>query len=450
MQPHPFFTSRGHLSSYTQLFPGGIEILKVEPEVEMGVVDKNTKSLEILEEVPIRKVPVEFSNSIPEGILFQPSKTFHSSGYPGGLPRNHPNEINPLRGLSKGSEISEPREHVFRNYVSFVHPSPTTDHHPPQLSRHSVAMPTTVSPPTHSRTSSESSAIVALTELASQGRTTQEVMSAKTLLSLHGPGDQPITCTSSPAMTTTPTSDTSSTSTPTPGRTKKMPRKQKPVASARSVPVSNATPHQVTHHKMAPPSEPLSAIPMGGVKRKEYTPEELLRILDIPSKPAEDIKKHDNLVKGCGEDKWVGQVPTPSNKIVESHKVVQVSEDESESSDSSSGSESSSEEEEEEENKEEVPITVRKSPQSNIVHSHVSTSSESSSEEEERPLKRARGGKGRGQASRRGNVPGNFFTEERTSVTSRSVRGRVQKIQRPPLPTATTKGQRYVVPLISI
>ena len=44
-------------------------VLRVESEMEMGMVDSHTKSMEILGEVPIRLVPREGSDQRPEGVL---------------------------------------------------------------------------------------------------------------------------------------------------------------------------------------------------------------------------------------------------------------------------------------------------------------------------------------------------------------------------------------------
>lgn len=246
-QPQLFFT-HPQSTKESPFSASGVEILKVEPEAEMGLIDKNTKSLEILEEVPIRKVSLDSSFTAHEGTLVyrsfsqQQKEPFVASGQ-----TNH-NEVPP----SSSSQIRLP-------FVSIATgPAPST---------------------TYSHTMSESNAIVALTELATKGRTTQEVMSAKTLLSLHGPGGQPLL----PSVPLAP--PTSSVS----SRPKKTPRKQKPVASARSiVPPGNqgnhppppfGAPNVNRTHSNSP------GAPDPKPKRKEYTPEELLKILEIPSKP---------------------------------------------------------------------------------------------------------------------------------------------------------------------
>ena len=246
-----FFTPQS--SKVSPFSASGVEILKVEPEAEMGLIDKNTKSLEILEEVPIRKVSLDSSFTAHEGTLVYQSFSQQQ-------------QKDPLVISGQTNHNEAP-------------PTSSSQFHLPV-----VSIATGVTPPTtYSRTMSESNAIVALTELATKGRTTQEVMSAKTLLSLHGPGGQPIV-PSIPSLAP-PTSSVLS-------RPKKTPRKQKPVASARSiVPPGN---------QGNPPLPPPSAPPIASVnkthssspvvsdvkpKRKEYTPEELLKILEIPSKP---------------------------------------------------------------------------------------------------------------------------------------------------------------------
>ena len=120
--PSPFSTS------------SGVFVLsQVEKEVEFGNVDKVTKSMEILDEVPIRKVEV--------------------------------------------SVEQDERE------IAAARNKPPTD-----------AVNNSV--PTHGRSPSESNAIAALTELV-HGRTSQEVMSAKLLLSLQAPPVSAATANSS-------------------------------------------------------------------------------------------------------------------------------------------------------------------------------------------------------------------------------------------------------------
>lgn len=132
IQPNPYavlsdrFQKPSNPSPFSSSAHSGVFVLsQVEKEVEFGNVDKVTKSMEILDEVPIRKVEV--------------------------------------------SVEQEERE------LAAAKDKPPTD---------AAAMNNAV--PTHGRSPSESNAIAALTELV-QGRTSQEVMSAKLLLSLQAP-----------------------------------------------------------------------------------------------------------------------------------------------------------------------------------------------------------------------------------------------------------------------
>ncbi len=123
-------------------------VLRVESEVEMGMVDSHTKSMEILGEVPIRLIPREGSDHRPEGVL--------------------PPSIGP-RSVTKPHPPPD-------SHVGVVNPSPR-DNEPGDL------------PP---------------------GRTPHEVMSAEMLLSLHGRDHTPVSDISKTSSThqATPTSGT--------------------------------------------------------------------------------------------------------------------------------------------------------------------------------------------------------------------------------------------------
>ena len=500
LQPHPLLLQPGVLggagaSNYTHLFSAHqnrIKILKVESESEMGNIDQHTKSLEILGEIPVRKMEVEvdMSKTEPEG--------------------------NYLRTVLRGPELSETtqrenKKHEHESTRPFVSEGalPSTQestlifrqHHlatPPPLqlmSNPNVTMTTQApAPSTHSRTSSESNAIAALTELAAQGRTSQEVMSAKMLLSLHGPGTQPTSTVSVAQVTTTPTLNLPSIPTnvtvPTPPlRSKKTPRKQKPVASARASPSvtqsdspsihndKECTPQPTSIHKRHSdvsrphdhheqtvkdtPSNTPNTDSNQRPKKKEYTPQEILRILEIPSIPSKEptppleTKKESSAPvqgrtsrgrgrgRGRGGQQSTGEVvssvSSPIKPIVSSvQPSKQVpAEPETESSDSSSGSESSSDEEEE--TTQPVPPAT-KSKEKNVPHqpsvqSEHTTSSESSSEEEDKQKSfySKRGGRGRGR-TRGGRTAGQSNQVSRS--TSQSTRGRGHNIQ-------PSKGLRY-------
>ena len=136
IQPNPYavlserYQKPSNPPPFSTAAHSGVFVLsQVEKEVEFGNVDKVTKSMEILDEVPIRKVEVSV-------------------------------------------EQEERELAAARNQ-----PPPTNDT--------TAAVNNAVSS-THGRSPSESNAIAALAELV-QGRTTQEVMSAKLLLSLQAP-----------------------------------------------------------------------------------------------------------------------------------------------------------------------------------------------------------------------------------------------------------------------
>ena len=501
LQPHPLLLQPGVLagagaSNYSHLFSpyqNKIKILKVESESEMGNIDQHTKSLEILGEIPVRRMEVDISKTEPEG--------------------NYVRTV--LRGPELGSSDTTQREskkhehESTRPLVSEGALPPTQEsslifrhHHlqtPPSLqlmtNPHVTTTTQAPTPSTHSRTSSESNAIVALTELAAQGRTSQEVMSAKMLLSLHGPGTQPTSTVSVAQVTTTPTlslpSLPTNVSVPTqPLRSKKTPRKQKPVASARASPSvaqsdspsvhadKECTPQPIssTHKRHIDVSQPHNhheqsvkdtslTTPITDSnqrpKRKEYTPQEILRILEIPLVPSKEptppseTKKESSAPvqgrasrgrgrgRGRGRQQITGEVvsgvSSPIKPIVSSvQPSKQVpTEPETESSDSSTGSESSSDDDEE--TTQPVPpvtkLKERNVPHQPNVQSERTTSSESSSEEEDKQKSfySKRGGRGRGR-TRGGGTAGQISQISRN--TSQSTRGRGHNIQPP-------KGLRY-------
>ena len=479
-QSHPFFAS-----SKSQV-SGGVEILKVEAESEMGFIDKNTKSLEILEEVPIRKISIESSLTAHEGTLLCHSS---SPSLPSSSSSCHINNGDPVtRG--QANNVTAPTPCSQPSSVSMATGAPMTG-----------TIPSSV----YSHTMSESNAIVALTELATKARTTQEVMSAKTLLSLHGPGGQPLL----PQLVSLTPPTSSPGVPPSTARPKKTPRKQKPVASARSVVPGNhgnpslaPPPHSIVvtgnNNKNVSPSSATPTVSETKTKKKEYTPEELLKILDIPLKPSQssfdDIKKpnssdtqtsrvspqksfessqKDTQSGGLGKGAESRKDTPPSfYRVTESRNEALLSrqegaESDSESTDSSSDNESSTDEEKERKGKKGQPVSIQRQahaaalPSSRVVpHTTVSSSSSSSSStsssssedssDEEviqpKPSKGKKiggvvggGVKGKAPAAKRQKPSGR--NKELLRSVSRAVKVQAHKPQKPS-PAATKKQQK--------
>lgn len=478
-QSHPFFAS-----SKSQV-SGGVEILKVEAESEMGFIDKNTKSLEILEEVPIRKISIESSLTAHEGTLLCHSS---SPSLSSSFSSCHVNNGDPVtRGQANNATTPTP---CSQPSVSVATGALTTG-----------TLPSSV----YSHTMSESNAIVALTELATKARTTQEVMSAKTLLSLHGPGGQPLL----PQLVSLTPPTSSPGVPPSTARPKKTPRKQKPVASARSVVPGNhgnsslaPPPHSIAvtgnNGKNVSPSSATPTVSETKTKKKEYTPEELLKILDIPLKPSQS--SFDNIKKPNSSDTQISRVspqksfessqkdmqsgglgkgaesrkdaPPSFYRVTESRNEALLSrqegaESDSESTDSSSDNESSTDEEKERKGKKGQPVSIQRQahaalPSSRVVpHTTISSSSSSSSStsssssedssDEEviqpKPSKGKKiggvvggGVKGKAPAAKRQKPSGRTNKELLRSV-SRAVKVQAQKPQKPS-PAATKKPQK--------
>lgn len=373
----------------------------------MGNIDKNTKSLEILGEVPVRMVETSMSKSDAEGMLPQPPQVLR-----GNLEYREPviKEPNPSSyetpPLSKDPQSKSGPLH-FHSHVAALPPVSTVN----VVSAHlGTATPV-------SRTLSESSAVAALTELASQGRTTQDIMNARTLLSLHGPGS------------TTPSSSLV--------RAKKNPRKQKPVASARASP---STGNSAKDSTLPPPQSGKNVEQLGSVldngkpKKKDYTPEELLKILDIPTSSMKASSDSTPQTKGGAKSQVA-----PAKRDEEAGD----SNEGTESSESSSESDSAESEEDEKAGQPSM-LTRVKGRGVSQSSSESSSSSNSSSDEEDgevetRPQKALLSSRvGQGGRSRGGGAQVPRPTQKTHGIT-RSVRGRVQK----PQVGGTTKVQRF-------
>ena len=395
------------------LAPSSFSII-VEKEEEMGAIDKMTKSMEILDEVPIRML-----DTTPLEHHALPSQTKH-------LETVMTTSITPTH-----TTLSEapPSAKV-----------PNTDERPslpmftPDAKKQGLASSALFrAPPT--------------SEELPQGRTNKEVMSAKMLLSLHHPADDYISSLKPPGTVVSTTTAPMATvpafqvqATP-PIRTKKTPRKQKPVASIppskESSPIvagkavsltTNVQPHpqqtdEASHNKKAQTS-------VG------YTPEELLKILDIPASAPKEATPTQPIKKDAKEPAKTSKIESPAKPLklsplvrprALSHSPQENPEDDSDSdsSDSSSGSDSSSENEE------------STSPERKSVRRTVSTkesSSDSSEEEQEeeekikevtkpqRNREQVKGGRGTAisghAAIKSGNEPGKGVNSKLKSVKS--------------------------------
>lgn len=171
IQPNPYALAAlsGHHSSqktsshpFSAVQSGMFMLCQVEKEVELGCIDKVTKSMEILEEIPIRKVEVAVEEE-----------------------KKKEEEEKEKRKEREHMECTVKSDNVARQLVDETSNSTPAKTMEENVHEH-VDEPSTVTSAvsTHGRSPSESSAIAALAELA-HGRTTQEVMSAKLLLSLQ-------------------------------------------------------------------------------------------------------------------------------------------------------------------------------------------------------------------------------------------------------------------------
>ena len=163
IQPHPFL-----LQTKGQTYPLGlpqffssqsnsIGILKVEQEAEMGIIDKHTKSMEILEEVPIRMVERERSKNSPEGVLPQSVLRVPETKLKGLLSKDNGNKTQTNNVWVAQEQVRENEREHFP-----APPPPLQAFNKPQSLK---ATPTHPKKGNVHQVSNENSAVEALTEL---------------------------------------------------------------------------------------------------------------------------------------------------------------------------------------------------------------------------------------------------------------------------------------------
>ena len=431
----------------------------------MGTIDKNTKSLEILGEVPLRMIETKVSKTESEGML-PPSLLTRGSEIRGAIIKE--SEAPPT--ITAHSKETPLQNSIFQHSrmpfgLGGALPVATTGTMTTPYSAATVNV--SVPPPaTVSHTLSETSAVAALTELASHGRTSQEVMSARMLLSLHGPG-------SSQALDTTMVASSPSRT------TKKNPRKQKPVASAKaSLPPNSTTNESLKDSSVGTNvkqfvnefNSSTGAVGNKSNKKKDYTPQELLKILEIPSSGSSSASEGVShtmkaIAKNNSSSNYTGSLGIKQQNETNVKNLQQepsnVGSDSSETSSDDEDDDSEDSESDEGSTKQTQggtsSMTAAVSSSKNVNKKELSHSSSndstsssdtSSDDEEEEEItstsrksttaamsKRGRGnGRGRGRGGMQPSRP----AAQKTRGVVRSVRGRVQKPQ-----ATTTKGQRY-------